>query len=80
MAESKPDSDLWFFAHSVSDRSGSAPVSRVRFCGLRVGRVLVAFILFVFVTGHIVETLICPRCGKRFASTWWYHRGMLFAN
>jgi hypothetical protein len=32
------------------------------------------------VLGQVVQSLVCPRCRKSFASKWWYRRGILFAS
>jgi hypothetical protein len=31
------------------------------------------------ILAYRAEYFLCPRCGKRFSSKWWYHRGMVFA-
>src|SRR6267154_48499 len=79
MAKSGLASDLGVFTWNVSDQSGSSRVSEISYRGLRLGACGIAWILIVFVVGHIAQTLICPRCGERFASKWWYHNSVLLA-
>jgi hypothetical protein len=39
----------------------------------------VGWLIAAYVTGARVGIFLCPRCGKRFASKWWYGGGMPFA-
>jgi hypothetical protein len=39
------------------------------------GGLLFAWIFAFFVVGIRAGNFRCPRCGKRFFSTWWYHNG-----
>ena len=37
------------------------------------------WMLAAVITSATAQAWRCPRCGKRFAEKWWYHRGIFFA-
>jgi len=40
---------------------------------------LIGWVLATLITGARAQAWVCPRCGDRFASKWWYHRSILLA-
>ena len=42
--------------------------------------ILGGYIVWMFYVGNRVAAWRCPRCGKRFAGTWWYNAGFFAQN
>ena len=40
---------------------------------------VIVWVIAALVLGARAQVWPCPRCGKRFAEKWWYHRAILFA-
>src|ERR1700722_7781595 len=40
---------------------------------------ILVWIVATMIVAYRMQYFLCPRCGKRFSSRWWYHRGMAFA-
>jgi hypothetical protein len=79
MAKSGLASDLGVFTWNVSDQSGSSRVSEISYRGRRLGRVRNRMDSRCLRCRPYSTGSICPRCGERFASKWWYHNSVLLA-
>jgi hypothetical protein len=56
----------WLFAHILSQRTAEY---------LSLALFLVWF-FDAMVASARAQVRLCPRCGKRFAEKWWYHKGI----